>query len=214
MRLSLMPSIENSFSHTRGEFNGRVQGSPGLAVNGSPWLCRVTRAPVMPLKSAKGSTSTPTPTAPQVARQFVRNPKKMSRRGATQRTVNAAILVLRTTGLPPRCLVVERICDPRATFHSVYEKTRPCRGAPAFERFWTFGSPTPRGLSTGRRGWFFLHLSSVAGVDRDQTLFASRVERKTAPRPVLRVIDQSSFQQIHLHVVEPRKQSCARSGVR
>ena len=119
-----MPSIENSFSHTRGEFNGRFQGSPGLAVNGSPWLSRVTRAPVMPLKSAKGSTSTPTPTAPQVARQFVRNPKKMSRRGAIQRTANAAILVLRTTGLPPRCLVVERICDPRATFHSVYERIR------------------------------------------------------------------------------------------
>ena len=123
-RLLLMPSIENSFSHARGEFNGRFQGSPGLAVNGSPWLCRVTRAPVMPRTSAKGSTSTPTPTAPHVARQFVRNPKKMSRRGATQSTTNAAILVLRTTGLPPRCLVVERICDPRATFHSVYERIR------------------------------------------------------------------------------------------
>src|ERR1700694_4985666 len=48
----------------------------------------------------------------------------MSRRGATQRTANAAILVLRTTGLLPRCLVVERICDPRATFHSVYERIR------------------------------------------------------------------------------------------
>src|SRR6267143_871892 len=124
MRLLLMPSIENSFSHTRGEFNGRFQGSPGLAVNGSPWLSRVTRAPVMPLKSAKGSTSTPTPTAPQVARQSVRNPKKMSRRGATQRTDNAAILVLWTTRRPPRCLVVEKICDLRATFHFVYDEDK------------------------------------------------------------------------------------------
>ncbi len=104
------------------------------------------------------------------------------------------------------------VLDYKSKHQPFEDKATP--GAPAFERFWTFGSPTPRGLSTGRRGWFFLHLSSVAGVDRDQTLFASRVERKTAPRPVLRVIDQSSFQQIHLHAVEPRKQSSARSRVR
>jgi len=49
----------------------------------------------------------------QVARQFVRNPKKMSRRGAIQRTANAAILVPRNPpGFRPRCLVVARIWEP------------------------------------------------------------------------------------------------------
>jgi hypothetical protein len=43
---------------------------------------------------------------------------------------------------------------------------------------------------------------SANGVNPDQSVLGIRVERKTAPGPVLRMIDQFSFQRIHVHVVE------------
>ena len=43
---------------------------------------------------------------------------------------------------------------------------------------------------------------SIYGVDADQPVFGIRVEGKTAPGPVLRVIDQLSVQRIHVHVVK------------
>ena len=39
-------------------------------------------------------------------------------------------------------------------------------------------------------------------VDAAQALLGFRVERKAAPRPVLRVGDQATFHWIHVHVVE------------
>jgi len=44
--------------------------------------------------------------------------------------------------------------------------------------------------------------NSVDRVDTNQSALKIRVERKTAPRPVFRVIDQFSFQRIHMHVVK------------
>jgi hypothetical protein len=43
---------------------------------------------------------------------------------------------------------------------------------------------------------------SVDEVDPNQSVFGFRIERKTAPGPVLGMIDQFSFQRIHLHVLE------------
>ena len=40
------------------------------------------------------------------------------------------------------------------------------------------------------------------GVDTDQSVTGIGVEGKTAPGPILRVIDQSSLQRIHVHVVK------------
>ena len=44
--------------------------------------------------------------------------------------------------------------------------------------------------------------NSANGVNPDQSVLGIRVERKTAPGPVLGMIDQFSFQRIHVHVVE------------
>jgi hypothetical protein len=61
-----------------------------------------------------------------------------------------------------------------------------------------------RGFSKGRRGWCFLRFVdfSVDGINADQPVFEIRVEGKTAPGPLLGVIDQFSFQRVHMHVVE------------
>ena len=44
--------------------------------------------------------------------------------------------------------------------------------------------------------------NSVDGVNADQSLLEIRVEGKAAPRPVARMIDQFSFQRVHVHVVK------------
>jgi hypothetical protein len=46
--------------------------------------------------------------------------------------------------------------------------------------------------------------NSANGVNPDQSVLGIRVERKTAPGPVLGRIDQFSFQRIHVHVVGKR----------
>ena len=40
------------------------------------------------------------------------------------------------------------------------------------------------------------------GINADQSVFDVRIEEKTAPRPVLGMIDQFPFQRVHVHVVE------------
>ena len=45
-------------------------------------------------------------------------------------------------------------------------------------------------------------LDSVDGIDADQSVLGICVERKAAPGPILRVIDQFSLQWIHVHVVQ------------
>jgi hypothetical protein len=44
--------------------------------------------------------------------------------------------------------------------------------------------------------------NSVDGVNPDQSVIEIRVERRTAPGPVFRVIDSFSFQRIHVHIVK------------
>jgi hypothetical protein len=51
-------------------------------------------------------------------------------------------------------------------------------------------------------GLAFHVFSSANGVNADQPVLEIRVEGKTAPGPVLRVIDQFPFQRIHMHVVK------------
>ena len=63
-----------------------------------------------------------------------------------------------------------------------------------------FRVAAPSWVSMGR-GFDFLCVSTH-GIDADQSVFGIRVERKTAPGPVFRVIDQFSFQRVHMHVVE------------
>ena len=43
---------------------------------------------------------------------------------------------------------------------------------------------------------------SVDGINPDQSVLEIRVEGKAAPGPVLWMIDQFSFQRIHVHVVK------------
>ena len=43
---------------------------------------------------------------------------------------------------------------------------------------------------------------SAHGIDADQTLLPTRIERKTAPRPIPRMRDQISLHRVHVHVVE------------
>jgi hypothetical protein len=45
-------------------------------------------------------------------------------------------------------------------------------------------------------------MDSADWVGANQSAFGIRVKRKTAPRPVLGVIDQFSLQRVHVHVVE------------
>ena len=56
----------------------------------------------------------------------------------------------------------------------------------------------------GAVGLTFLVLvgNSTDWINPDQSVLGIRVERKAAPRPILRVIDQSSLQRIHVHVVK------------
>src|SRR5258708_37813576 len=56
----------------------------------------------------------------------------------------------------------------------------------------------------GAEGFTFLLRVGVSadGVYSDQAVVRIRIERKTAPGPVLRVIDQFSFQRVHVHVVK------------
>ena len=54
----------------------------------------------------------------------------------------------------------------------------------------------------GGFGFFLCVCNSVDGVNPNQPVLGIRVERKTAPRPVFRMIDQFSFQRIHMHVVK------------
>ncbi len=74
--------------------------------------------------------------------------------------------------------------------------------------FWgDFDLPGGRSFAVFRRvGGFglssLLVLDSVDGVNPDQSMLQIRVERKAAPGPILRVIDQFSLQRIHVHVVE------------
>jgi hypothetical protein len=44
--------------------------------------------------------------------------------------------------------------------------------------------------------------NSANGVNPDQSVLGIRVERKTAPGPVLGMIDQFSFQRVHVHLVK------------
>jgi hypothetical protein len=73
-----------------------------------------------------------------------------------------------------------------------------------FATFLNFRVADPLWFFEGSGGLVFplLVLNSVDWVDTNQTLFAFRVERKTAPGPVLGMIDQFSFQRIHVHVLE------------
>ena len=48
---------------------------------------------------------------------------------------------------------------------------------------------------------FSVCLHSMDGIDADRAALQNRVERKAAPRPVARMIDQFSLQRIHVRVV-------------
>jgi hypothetical protein len=76
-------------------------------------------------------------------------------------------------------------------------------GGTAFEQVLTFRVAEP---SWGFQGVGVLislcNCNLVDGVNPDQSVFVIRVEGKTAPRPVLGMIDQFSLQWVHVHVVK------------
>jgi len=77
-------------------------------------------------------------------------------------------------------------------------------GGPAFEKVLNFRVAAPSRFFEGAEGLIFLFwiCNLVDGVNPDQSALQVGVEGKTTPRPVLRMIDQFSFQRIHVHVVK------------